>query len=237
MTRFNTTRWSLIADAAGADANARPALEALCRDYRPPVLAYFRCHGISPSDADDMTQDFFAGLIERGWHARASRERGRFRALILTALRHFLIDSQASRHAHKRGGDAPHIEFDDDIATETADSPERSFTQAWIGIVIDRARIRLRDDFDRSGKSDHFRSLWNCIDGSADSTEITELATTLGLRRNTVAVQLHRMRARFRQLIRDELLATVSTREDLDREIDELREVLGIDLSPAAKIA
>lgn len=235
MTRFHTTRWSLIAQAAALDASARPALETLCRDYRPPVLAYFRSNGISQPDAEDMTQDFFSGLIERGWHARASPERGRFRALILTALRHFLIDAQASRRARKRGGDAPHVEFDDEIASETADSPERSFTRAWIGIVIERARLRLRDDFERAGKPDHFRALWSCIDGSAESAEITDIATALGLRRNTVAVQLHRMRMRFRQLIKDELLATVSSREYLDREMEELREVLGIDLSPASK--
>ncbi len=235
MTRFNTTRWSLIADAAGSAANVRPALEALCRDYLPPVLAYIRQHGFNEPDAEDIAQDFFAGLIERNWHAAASQERGRFRALILTALRHFLLDAQTSRRAQKRGGGTPHIAFDDDIAPEAEDSPERSFTQAWIGVVIDRARVRLRDDFDRTGRSDHFRSFWNCIDGHADSAEITELAAALGLRRNTVAVQLHRMRARFRQLIREELLATMSCDEDLAREIEELRDALGIDLSASAK--
>ena len=233
MARFNTTRWSLIADVRSDPARARPALEQLCRDYRPPVLTFVRRHGYNTSDAEDLTQEFFARFLERGWYAEAAPERGRFRALVLTALRRFILDSEAHDRARKRGGGAWHVELDDDAGSANGDSPERAFMQAWLGIVIDRARGRLQEECRKSGKTIQFERLWDCIDGRADSDEIEALAAALGLRRNTLAVQLHRLRTRLRQLIRMELLATVGSREDLEAELGEMRTALGIDLTAA----
>ncbi len=222
MVRFKTTRWSLI-DQARADAGAaRPALEQLCRDYRPPVLAFVRRHGHQESDAEDLTQEFFAGFLERGWYAEARPERGRFRTLVLTALRNFMLDVGARQRALKRGGGAAHLDIEDETAA-SIDSPERAFTQAWLGVVFGRARSRLKEECARSGKGGQFERLWGCIDGRADKGDIDALAAELSLRRNTLAVQLHRLRARLRQLIRLELAATVGSREDLERELGDLR--------------
>ncbi len=230
MARFNTTRWSLIADASGDPLTARPALEALCRDYRPPVLAFVRRHGYRPSDAEDLTQEFFARFLERGWYVDADPQRGRFRALVLTALRRFLLDAQNRERAQKRGGGARHVELEGRDEAAADDSPERAFMQSWLGVILERARNRLHAECVAAGKGVQFERLWGCLDGRADSAEMAELADELGLRRNTVAVQLHRLRARMRQLTRLELLATVGSREDLDVELDELRAALDLDL-------
>lgn len=222
MARFKTTRWSLIEEARTDAGAARPALEQLCRDYRPPVLAFVRRHGHQESDAEDLTQEFFTGFLERGWYAEARPERGRFRTLMLTALRNFMLDVGARQRALKRGGGAAHSDIDE-LTVASADSPERAFTQAWLGVVFGRARSRLKEECARSGKGEQFEQLWACIDGRADSGDADALARELGLRRNTLAVQLHRLRGRLRQFIRLELAATVGSREDLELELGELR--------------
>lgn len=233
MARFNTTRWSMIAELQADPVRARPALEELCRDYRPPVLAFVRRNGYSAADSEDLTQEFFARFLERSWYAAAAPERGRFRALLLTALRRFLLDSYEHDRAQKRGGGAIHVEFDAEPITVSADSPEQAFMQTWLGIILERARRRLQDEYRDTGKSAQFEHLWPCIDGRADSNEIDTLAETLGLRRNTLAVHLHRLRTRMRQLIRLELLATVGSSEDLAIELEEMRATLGINLTAA----
>src|SRR5687767_8328037 len=143
MARFNTTRWSLIADARGDPLLARPALESLCRDYRPPVLAYVRRHARLASDAEDLTQEFFARFLEKGWYADAAPERGRFRALVLTALRRFLIDAEARVRTQKRGGREAHVELTGYEPTAASDSPEHAFMQSWLAVILERARTRL----------------------------------------------------------------------------------------------
>ncbi len=230
MVRFNTTRWSLIAEASGEPMRARPALESLCRDYRPPVLAYVRRHGYAAADAEDLTQEFFARFLERGWYMAAAPERGRFRALVLTALRRFLLDARTHARTQKRGSGALHVALEADEISTPGDSPERAFMRSWLAIILNRARDRLRQECAEAGRAAQFEKLWELIDGRAESAEIAALANELGLRRNTVAVQLHRLRARMRQLTRLELLSTVGSREDLDRELEEWRTVLDLDL-------
>ena len=140
MSQFATTRWSLILDARGAPEDARPALEEICRAYRGPVLSYVRRAGHAGADAEDLTQEFFARLLERRWDERADPARGRFRSFLLTALKRFLIDQHAARTAQKRGGALSH---DDDgletIAGPEALSPEAAFERAWAATVIERA--------------------------------------------------------------------------------------------------
>lgn len=229
MARFNTTRWSLIADACSEGEQARPALEQLCRDYRPPVLAYVRGHGHGRHDAEDLTQEFFVRFIEQGWYSVATPERGRFRALLLTAVRRFVQNSDAQRRAIKRGGDIRLVAFEDSTTAAAPGSPEQAFMQSWVAILLERARHRLHEEYQEAGRTALFEQLWPCIDGRAGSDELLAIAECLGQRRNTVAVHLHRMRKRLRQLIRLELLATVGSREDLEAELEELRQGLGLD--------
>lgn len=228
MSRFQTTRWSLIEAAARDDPyHARAALEELCRAYRPPVLAFVRYSGYSASDAEDLTQSFFLRFLERGWYADADPGRGRFRSLLLTALRHFLSDQHAQAIARKRGGGA----MPDGGATieQLADDnpgPEDAFTRAWLETVVSHAMTRLHDEWTRAGKAEEFLQLSTMLVERADPDELHALAAATGTRANTLTVQAHRMRQRLRQLVRLELLQTVGSREALEQELAELRGVL-----------
>ncbi len=226
MSRFQTTRWSLIAAAAHqTPAYARPALEQLCRAYRPPVLAYIRRSGQPRPDAEDLTQAFFMRFLERGWYAEADPLRGRFRTLLLTALRNFLADAHAHQAALKRGGG---VSFSNDVSqlADSDESPEQAFDRAWLGTVLARAMENLEFEWISAGKGESFSRLLPLLVETPDGDALTGLAAELGQRRNTLSVQLHRMRMRLRQLVRLELLQTVSSREGLQRELEELRAVL-----------
>lgn len=223
MSRFQTTRWSLILSARDAPERARPALEQLCRIYRPPVLAYIRRCG--HADAEDLAQAFFLRFLERGWHASAAPERGRFRALLLTSLRHFLDDQRAQAMALKRGGTAAHDDAPEDLA-DTGETPEQAFTRAWLGTVLVRAMTRLQGEWERDGKRAQFEQLAPLLVEHAAGNELHALAQASGVRANTLSVQAHRMRQRLRQLVRLELLHTVGAADAVDDELAELRGAL-----------
>lgn len=225
MSGFQDTRWSLIQAARSDPAHARDALELLCRAYRPPVLAFVRRSGHHGSDAEDLTQAFFLRFLERGWYADADPQRGRFRALLLVSLRHFLEDQYAHGLAAKRngpclGGDAV------DMLADDGQSPEEAFTRAWLATVIEHAMTRLQAEWERNGKREQFERLAPLLTEPGDSGELQALAASTGIRRNTLAVQAHRMRQRLRQLVRLELLQTVGSRKALEEELAELRDAM-----------
>lgn len=225
MSKFQTTRWSLIAAARDSPGEARAALEQLCRAYRPPVLAFVRRSGYATADAEDLTQAFFLRFLERAWYADADPRRGRFRALLLAALRNFLHDQHAQSCTLKRGAlrrvDAKAIE-----ALAGDESPEQAFTRAWLGTVLAHALCRLEREWDEAGKRARFEQLAPLLVEHADASELRQLAAATGLRSNTIAVQAHRMRQRLRQLVRLELLQTVGSGEALEQELAELRGAL-----------
>lgn len=228
MSRFRTTRWSLILAAREAPELARPALEQLCRTYRPPVVAYIRRSGCSPADAEDLAQAFFLRFLERGWHAHADPARGRFRSLLLTALRRFLDDQHAQAGALKRGGSARGGAAMDDALEQlasTEETPEQAFTRAWMGTVVGRAMAQLQGEWNRAGKQDRFELLAPLlVAGEGDALQA--LAAQTGTRANTLAVQAHRMRQRLRQLVRLELAQTVDGDQAVDEELAALRGAL-----------
>jgi RNA polymerase sigma-70 factor (ECF subfamily) len=226
MSRFQTTRWSLIEEARDHPSQSRAALELLCSAYRPPVLAFVRHSGYGPSDAEDLTQAFFLRFLEHGWYADATPERGRFRSLLLASLRHFLSDQHAQVVAHKRGGGATQL---GEAALEHipgGESPEDAFTRAWLATIVDHAMRQLREEWAQAGKLEQFRQLSALLTERAAPAELQALAMEAGLRPNTLTVQAHRMRLRLRQLVRLELLQTVGSREALELELAELRGVL-----------
>jgi RNA polymerase sigma-70 factor (ECF subfamily) len=226
MSRFQTTRWSLIAAARDHPSQARNALEQLCGAYRPPVLAFVRHSGYSQADAEDLTQAFFLRFVERGWYGQADPERGRFRSLLLTALRRFLLDQRDAEHAAKRDI-ACNVAFDElSQPGDGGESPEQAFTRVWMGTVIGHAYARLQAEWERAGKREQFEQLSALLAERADSAELHALASRLGVRPNTLAVQAHRMRQRLRQLVRQELLQTVGSSEALEQELAELRTAL-----------
>ncbi|ODS64513.1 MULTISPECIES: sigma-70 family RNA polymerase sigma factor [unclassified Arenimonas] len=228
MSRFATTRWSLILDARGAPETARPALEEICRAYRSPVLSYVRCSGHGAADAEDLTQEFFARLLERRWDARADPARGRFRSFLLTALKRFLLDQRDAARTLKRGGGSRHAGEDalDDVGDELALSPEAAFERAWAATVLQRAFERLAAEAEKAGRGQLFSRLSPFLAEPAEASEYRELADTLGMRANTLAVSVHRLRLRLRELVREEIADQTDGPESAAVELATLRQAL-----------
>ena len=225
MSGFATTRWSLILDARTGPEAGRVALEQICRDYRQPVLSYVRRHGYSSADAEDLTQDFFARLLEQGWHARADPTLGRFRSYLLTALRRFLSDARDSAGAQKRGGGQVRVSADETFATLAAphESPEQAFTRHWMKTVVERATKKLEAEARAAGKQELYARLNGFLGETPDPSAYRELGEVLGMRPNTIAVGVHRMRQRLRALVQEELMHTVADAAALEEELRELR--------------
>lgn len=230
LSRFETTQWSVILRGQGSQAEARAALESICTRYRQPVLGYIREHGFGTADAEDLTQEFFARLLEQRWDAHADPQRGRFRTFMLSVLRHFLANEWASRSAGKRGGRLKRVEFDEAtvVAAATA-SPEREFNRLWMLTVVDRARRRLEEEARRGGREALFSALSAFLTEAPDAHDYAAVAQALDLKPNTVAVHVHRLRQRLRELIRDELTETVCDARSLDAEFSALRELADVD--------
>ena len=234
MNRFQTTRWSLVLAARNDSAESRLALNTLCRTYRSPVLAYVRGCGHSAVEAEDLAQTFFTRFIERAFHAQADPSRGRFRAFLLTALKNFLNDANDAARAAKRGGEA-HVRSlnslvdGDGCATsiEDAETPERAFERAWAHSLLQTALDRLRDEAADAGKSELFGHLREFLIERPDDVDYARVADELNLRRNTVAVAVHRLRHRLRTLVSEELAHTAADDSDLDQELEELRHSFG----------
>jgi RNA polymerase sigma-70 factor (ECF subfamily) len=232
MSRFDhTTQWSLVLRARGAGREARVALDTLCRTYRPPVLAFIRSRGHEGDAAEDLTQMFFANFLERASHAHADPLLGRFRSFLLTAVKRFLINSGEASRAQKRGGLAHFESFDDDACGSDDDAPERAFERAWAYVVLESALRRLRDEAEAAGKRGQFDRLRDFLVESPDESDYERVAAELGLRRNTLAVAVHRMRQRLRELVRDVVAETTAGRADLDDELRDLRTAFGVALA------
>lgn len=226
--QFATTRWSLILDARGPPEDARRALEDICTAYRRPVLAYIRRHG-PPGEAEDLAQSFFARLLETRWDTNADRARGRFRAFLLTALKRFLANEAAAASACKRGARQQRIEYEDvaaQLAAPDAQSPEQVFERDWAMTVLERAHARLRDEAAGAGKQALFAVLAPHLGEAVDSQAYHRLGEQLGMRANTVAVAMHRLRQRLRELVWDELTDQTDSEQGLHDDLRVLRYAL-----------
>lgn len=228
--RFETTRWSMVLHAG----DTRGALETLCRTYRPPVLDYIRHRGYPADSVEDLAQAFFAQFIEHAWHANADPARGRFRAFLLTALKRFLIDADERLHAKKRGGAMQFRSFDqtatnpstlDNLAGDQ--TPDLAFERSWAATLLATAMRRLRTEAEEAGKLAMFDQLREFLGERPDEADYARVAQALNLRRNTLAVAVHRLRHRLRELIRDELAQTTTSKAELEAEIQALRHSLG----------
>jgi len=232
MSRFDTTHWSIVLRARGSAEDARPALETLCRTYRPPVLAYIRSRGYPPDAAEDLAQSFFARFLEHAYHANADPARGRFRAFLLTALKRFLINSDLERNAQKRGGGMHFDALSSDsgdcaLADQQQPSPDAEFERSWAITVLETALGKLRAEAEKSGKLVQFEHLQEFLTERPEEADYERVATALNLRRNTLAVAVHRMRHRLRELVREELAQTTLDRDELEAELRGLRAALG----------
>lgn len=225
MGRFETTRWSVVLRARGEAGEARAALEQLCRTYRPPVLAFVRFRGYGADAAEDLTQAFFTRFLERAWYSSADPERGRFRSFLLTALKRFLIDSDAEAATLKRGGGVRFELLDDDTGCTDAagETPDTAFEREWAHAVLRAAFARLRSEAEQAGKLELFKRLSEFLVERPDEADYARAAEHLHLRRNTLAVAVHRMRHRLRDLVREELMETTSTQTEMEEELRTLR--------------
>ena len=229
MAKFPTTRWSMLIAARDDPAAARAALEHLCQAYRPVVLAVVRRRVGSHAQAEDLTQSFFAALIERRFETRADPLRGRFRSLLLTALTRFLSNAEAARRAQFRGADLTDS-LDDEAGLVAADAdpdPEGVFLRHWALTVVDRALTALREEARAAGKLPLFDALREYLVESPDGDDYARLAAQFGMRNNTLAVAVHRLRQRLRACVRAELAETVACDADVEAELEILRGALG----------
>ena len=221
MANFELTQWTVVQRAGAASAEGHAALEALCRAYRPPVLAYIRHHG--HADAEDLAQAFFMHLLDGARYTLADPSRGKFRAFLLTALKRFLIDQADSARAQKRGG-AIEIRSFDTTGTQTsplqfaaAETPENAFQRDFMLVVLHNAMHRLRAETEQAGKVQLFDELREFLTERPAEADYQRVAAVLGLRPNTLAVAVHRLRQRLRELLRDELKQT-TPQEEFERE-------------------
>lgn len=232
MARFDTTHWSIVARARGDSRDARAALEVLCRAYRPPVLAYIRGRGYASDAAEDLAQTFFERFVEDAYHTVADPARGRFRAFLLTALKRFLINSDAEAKAIKRGGGVRMAALADEQASgtnlmaETSASPEGAFERGWALAILEGALGRLRSEAEQAGKSEMFDILREFLTERPDEEDYDRAAAALKMRRNTLAVAVHRLRHRLRELVREEIAQTTMGHAELEAELRELKATL-----------
>ena len=230
---FPTTRWTLVVAAADpALQESRTALVSLCEAYWYPLYAYVRRLGYSVDEAQDLTQEFFVRVLEGRYLDRADREKGRFRSFLLTSLKFFLADEMDRSRAQKRGGAAP-LPFE--VATgeelygrEPADeeTPESIFERRWAHSVLDSVLARLRDEFVEHGRLDHFNKLKVFLLGQTEAP-YAALARELETSEGALKVAVHRLRKRYRDLIRLEIAETVADPSEVESELRFLAAALG----------
>jgi RNA polymerase sigma-70 factor (ECF subfamily) len=230
---FVTTHWSVVLRAGRSDTtHARAALAKLCQIYWYPLYAYIRWRGNSPENAQDLTQGFFARLLEKNTLASITREKGKFRSFLLTALNHFLVDEWKRARTLKRGGlqimslDAAAAETrfrHEPIETATA---ETIFEQNWALALLDQVFQALRNEYETAGKGKLFEELKFCLTGERNAIPYAQLSAKLHISEAALKVTVYRLRQRYRELLRMEVADTLSNPEEIEEELRYLFRVL-----------
>ena len=231
---FSTTHWSVVMAAAKADVpQAREALDSLCRAYWYPLYAYVRRQGRSVEEAQDLTQSFFAHLLSKDFLRGVAPEKGRFRSFLLASLKHFLADQWDSARALKRGGSCAVAAWDFEQAepryqTEASGTldAEALYDRRWGLDLLDHVLDRLRDEFLDLGKPVLFDVLQSCLVPDGTQESYARMAARLRMSEAGVKVAIHRLRQRYRELLRQEISQTVTRSEDVDDEMHYLFEVV-----------
>ena len=225
--KFDKTSWSLVRAAAlEPTASSRQALATLCRTYWQPVYAFVRRNGYDREQAQDLTQGFFTQLLEKRFLAHADQERGKFRSFLLTAVKHFLANEWDRDHALKRGGGQVSLSIDlvdaeswYAPAVAANPTPESLFERRWALSLLEHVLTRLRAEFAAVGKSDQFEMIVPFLNQDSGDKRYEELADRLGVSTGSLRMAVHRMRRRYRSLLRKEIAETVATPEEVDDEI------------------
>ena len=229
---FATTRWTVVLRAGRSDSTqARGALAQLCQTYWYPLYAYARRRGHSPPDAQDLTQGFFARLLKLNSLGDVRREKGKFRAFLLASMNHYLADEWDRASAHKRAAQQV-IRLDVALAenryhSELADymTPERLFERQWALTLLDTVLQRLRHEYEASGRGQVFLELRFAISGEKGAP-YAELADRLEMTPEAVRVAVHRLRQRYRHVLREEIGQTVADETEIAAELDCLRQII-----------
>lgn len=230
-----TTHWSIVIAAGRRGVpESVDALLALCTTYWYPLYAYVRRQGYRPEDAQDLTQGFFAKLLEKNYIEDADRQRGRFRSFLLASLKNFLSNERDFARAQKRGGGRTVISLDFESAEsryrhEAADTmtPERMFERRWALTVLDRVLDRLRDEYTAAGNLPLFRHLKGFLTAEKGATPYRVVADQAAMTEGAVKVAVHRLRRRYRALLEEEISQTVSGADEVDDELQQLFMSLG----------
>jgi RNA polymerase sigma-70 factor (ECF subfamily) len=235
LTRFDTTRWSVIFRAASDDdAEARLALALLCEAYWYPVYAYIRRQGSSPADAEDLAQAYFARFLEKQVVRDVRPAHRRFRAFLLVSVRNFLHNQRDRERTLKRGGGRRLLSLDAEIAEQRlgsvladSETPETLFEKSWALTVFERVQEQLLKEAERRGGADRAARLRPYLTGDEPAGGYATLAREWGVSEGAVRVALHRLRQRFASLLREEVARTVARLEDVDDELRRLLAALG----------
>jgi len=227
---FATTHWSVVIQAGEGDSTqAEEALARLCRAYWYPLYAYVRRQGHSVADAQDLTQEFFARLLERKYLRLADRNRGRFRTFLLTSLKHFLINEWNKANREKRGGGCQVIslnieETETRFRAEPADnrSPDKAFERRWALVLLERVLDRLQGEFAAVERTQLFEELKASLTGDGSECSYAEIGLRLGMSEGNLKVTVHRLRRRYRELLREEIARTVADPAAIDEEMRDL---------------
>jgi len=232
--RFSTTRWTLVVAAGAAPSpDADEALANLYEAYWYPLYAFLRARGHGVEEAQDLVQAFFVHLMEKKALTEARPTRGRFRSFLLASLKNFAANEHDRRTARKRGGGAPILSLEIEVAEgrfqtdpATHETPDTLFDRQWALTLLDRVLARLRDETMRR-RPLHFDRLKVYLTGERPEHTYSATAEVLGMSEGAVKVAVHRLRRRFRELLREEIAHTVSSDEDIDDEIRHLWSSVG----------
>ena len=231
--RFETTRWTVVLRAGRDGPERAAALEKFCATYWYPVYAFIRRRGAGPDDARDLAQEFFARLVGKDWLSGVERRDTRFSTLLLTMLKRFLVNEYERGLAAKRGGGSVPLSIDVAQAERwfgaepsTDETPEKTFERRWALAVLAAGLDRLREELAAIGKLQHFEVLSPFLSREPDARDYEVAGTALDLPARTVAVAVHRLRARYRDALRDELTAGSADRARADEEMHNLSRAL-----------
>jgi RNA polymerase sigma-70 factor (ECF subfamily) len=229
---FTTTHWSVVLEAQGPTPAAQAALEKLCRTYWWPLYGFVRREGYKPEEAQDLTQAFFARLLERKDLETVRQERGRLRSYLLASIRNFLSKARDRELTVKRGQGQPLVSLEDLLARERADqepshklSADRIYERRWALTLLEQVLARLRAEYEAAGKLPLFDGLKELLARESGQPSQAEIAAELQMTENAVKQALHRMRHRYRQLLQEEIAHTVAASDDIE---DELRHFIAV---------
>jgi RNA polymerase sigma factor (sigma-70 family) len=227
---FRTTHWSVVLEAQGSTPAAQAALDKICRTYWRPIYGFVRRQRVGPEEAKDLTQGFFALLLERRDLDSVRKDKGRLRSYLLTSVKHFLINERSRAMAIKRGEGQQFIPLEDFREGERAGfeptdtaTADKIYERQWAVTVLDNVLAQLANEYRASGKMRLFDRLQKSLTDEPDRPLQADIAKELGMTENAVKQAFHRLRVRYRELLHEEIAHTVMAADDVE---DELRHLI-----------